>query len=169
MHNSDFAHNKTRGYDSTPGVYFGGWSVVKKDSLRAELIAAQAGPYHSALRLVSQPDETDKKNPWGLRMFQRVGTPPVPSDNIMLRVWMRSPDRNCVEVNVDQHDRQSCRVAIRSLVMLTPEWKEYTFRGIPGGGPRDVAWVNFELGKCPGTVEITGICLSLEAPSRTIR
>lgn len=163
LQNSDFEHNKMTGGIDYQYKRFGAWLVPKDtNQIQAEVVPAQAGPYGSALRLNSTPPGGAKS--FMLTVMQHTMTPPVLSDALVLRVWMRSPDKTCISVRVEQH--QPCRRIIEETIYLKPQWKEYTFRGgRTTGGPMDRAYVKFQLGSCPGVIEITGVCLTIEGRS----
>jgi hypothetical protein len=138
--------------------------VPKTPSLQATIVAAQAGPYTSALHLTVTPTEAESKHAFSLSVFQHAPTPPALSDAVVLRVWMRSPDNTCISVRAEQHE--PCRPLFEEMVNLKPTWKEYQFRGHRiAGPPMDHVCVKFQLGACPGNIEITGVCLSIEAVS----
>ena len=161
LHDSDFAHNKVSGVEMKGIKLIGGWQVPMTPSLQSEIVAAQAGPYTNALHLKVSPSPDENAQPYSLRILQVMNTPPLMSDQLVLRVWLRSPDKACLGITLDQHS--PCRPAIRETIDLTPNWKEYTFRGHPAPGPTlDSVWMQFVLGNCPGTIEITGVCLTAE-------
>jgi hypothetical protein len=173
LHNSDFAHNKGDGSRVFGAQLFGGWEVPDNASLKGQIVTAQAGPYTQALRLTVTPTAAERKAPYSLRMMQIAKTPPQRSDDLMLRVWMRSPDSTCIGISVDQH-YDGCHVVVRKTVSLTPQWKEYQFHGKllndkllrnVKPGAKDRIWTKFEVGNCPGTIELTGVCMTVEAPT----
>ena len=163
LHNSDFAHNKTLGGTVTGSKLLGGWTLPDKPSIKSEFVSAKVGGYTTALRLTSTPDAAERAEPFMLRLLQVTKTPPVTSDDIFLRVWLRSPDNACLSLRVDQHAQNVCHTAISADLNLTPDWKEYTFRGRRSQGTTyQELWTYFYTGACPGTIEITGVCLTTE-------
>ena len=173
LHNSDFAHNKGDGIRVIGAQLLGGWEVPDNASLKGQIITAQAGPYTQALRLTVTPTAAERKAPYSLRMMQIAKTPPQRSDDLMLRVWMRSPDSTCIGISIEQH-YDGCHVVVRKTVDLTPQWKEYEFHGkllddkllrSVKPGAKDRIWTKFEVGNCPGTIELTGVCMTIEAPT----
>jgi hypothetical protein len=170
LHNSDFAHNKTRGVTKNGYQLLGGWEVPDNAHVKGQIVPAQAGRYASALRLTTKPDAAQHQQIHSLRILQVIKAPQAPSDTFVVRVWMRSPDKACVSLSVNQHAQNICSVAIREKVQLTSQWKEYEFRGRRTHDlPYQEVWIGFEMADCPGTIELTGTCLTIEAPSQVFR
>jgi hypothetical protein len=163
LHNSDFAHNKVFGGTIAAFDVFGSWTLPKKSHIIGEIIPVQVGGYTSAMRLTSTPDAADRKAAWAMRILQNKEVPSITSDQVALRVWLRSPDKACIGIRVDLHNQAECSVAVDQTIALTPDWKEFTFRGRASSGHAyKEIWTYFYTGDCPGTVEMTGVCLTVE-------
>lgn len=124
---------------------------------RLAVVKVNAGPYRRALRFVvaRQPDDND----WEVCLTQPVDASLDDGAPLVLKAWMRSPERCPVRAYVEMTAKPWAK-SPNTVLTLTPEWQEYEFRGpsVLSFEPGECR-VGFHLAHKIGTIELTGIRL----------
>lgn len=154
------AQNLVRNGDFAQGLE--GWRLGKgADNGAAHstsaVVDAQAGPFPRALRVTVTPQPKD--NAWVVELHRNLDAALFYRDRLVLKVWMRSPDRNKVTVLL-QESSAPYEASLDRVLELSPEWKEYSIEGesLRNFAPGE-AQLTMYLAHQPGIVEIAGIRL----------
>lgn len=142
------------------GDFSGGlreWRVTEGTSCAATIVDSTVEGYPKALHLDLNPDPDAE--PWSVILNQPVAAFLEEGEPLILRAWMRSPDRCRASAYVEM-GREPWTKSPSGTVELTPDWQEYEFSG-PSLEDFSAAEavLGFHLGFGRGAIEITGVRL----------
>ncbi len=147
--------NLVRNGDFAQGL--DGWTFqAEKNGGTATVVAAQAGPFKRAVRVVNAHPKGSP--PWLARLEQPLSVGLKAGRRLMIKAWMRSPDSARVGMYVEIA-RPPFDKSPQQELALTPQWQEYQ---VPGYSLEDTLpqettmgfWLAFEAAT---TVEVAGV------------
>ena len=134
-----------------------GWDVTRGERCQATPFDVAVGGFRRALRLKVRPEPGAV--PWAIALRQNVNAFMDKGDRLLLRIWMRSPEACRVSAFVELN-RDPWPKSVSQTVGLTPQWREYTFRGeCLQDFSSGEAQMGLHLGGSAGTIEIAGVRL----------
>lgn len=112
------------------------WFLKGADRCKSEVTVTSQEKFPRALRLDVTPQAKDM--PWSVVLRQTIGAPLQQGRQLIIKVWLRSPERMQVTAFVENAQAPYTKSLTNSFT-LTPEWKEYEIKGeckeniAPGG------------------------------------
>jgi hypothetical protein len=145
------------------GDFLGGdtdWEIRTtgpKAHVEARVVSATVGPNRYAMHCMVT--NTPPDNAWNVTLNQILKVTLTKDDILVAKVWLRSPDFAGVNVIVKELSERRVQ-PLCARFDPTPEWKEYTVRGVSYNGliNPDKEY-QFCIPQSQGTVEIAGVRL----------
>lgn len=98
-------------------------------------------------------------NPWDIQIAHPLSTTFKKGQRLRLTYFARSPESCPITAVVEQAQKPYEKLAYREA-QLTPEWVQYNEEWEQNQDtPSDWAHIDFQVGKKPGKVEITGVVI----------